>query len=107
MNVADVDINSLSEKEAMIAYQFWYAYNRPYPPALTWRELRAEGLEPKEWTTCGMAEIEESFDELVQWTLDEDGCVKPLTGDERSSWLDRKINAWTRKDIWQLEPSTT
>ena len=105
MNVADVDINSLSEKEAMIAYQFWYAYNRPYPPALTWRELRAEGLEPKEWTTCGMAEIEESFDECIGYTLDEDGLVVPLTGDERSSWLDRKINAWTRKDIWQLEPT--
>ena len=64
-----------------------------------------EGLEPKEWTTCGMAEIEESFDECIGYTLDEDGCVKPLTGDERSSWQDRLINKWTRKDIWKLEPT--
>ena len=102
MNIADVDINALSEKEAMIAYDFWYAYNRPYPPAMSWREYRAEGYEPVEYTHCGIAEIEESFDEIVQYTLDEDGFVVPLKGDERASWLDRKINSWTRTKEWKL-----
>ena len=105
LNIADVNINDLPERLAHQVYPFWQAYHRPYPPALTWRQLRAEGLEPKEWTTCGIAEIEESFDEIVQYTLDDDGCITALKGDERASWLERRINAWSRKDIWQLEPS--
>ena len=102
MNIADVDINALSEKEAMIAYDFWYAYNRPYPEALTWREYRAMGYEPIEWTKVGMEEIEESYDECIGYTLDEDGFVVPLQADERADWLQRRINSWTRTKEWKL-----
>ena len=98
MNLADLPASEVTPQH----FPFWNAYNRPYPPALTWRELRAEGFTPKEWTTCGMAEIEESYDELVQWRIDEDGCAKPLTGDERSTWQDRLINSWTRRKEWKL-----
>ena len=102
MNLKNLDISSLSEKEQAQLYPFYHAYNREYPPALTWRELRAEGFTPVEHTTCGISEIEESYDELIQYHIDEDGLVKPLTGDERASWLDRKINSWTRRKEWSL-----
>ena len=102
MNVADIDINSLPETLAHQMYPFWQAYNRPYPPALTWRQLRAEGFTPKEWTTCGMAEIEESYDECIGYRLDEDGFVTPINGDERATWKDRLINKWTRRREWAI-----
>ena len=98
MNLADLPISEVTPQ----IHPFYQAYHRPYPEALTWREYRAMGYEPIEKTTCGMAEIVESYDELIQWTIDEDGLVKPLTGDERASWLDRKINAWTRRKEWKL-----
>ena len=100
MNLSTLDISTLTEKEQAQLYPFYHAHTRPHPPALTWRQLRAEGLMPVDHTTCGIAEIEESFDELVSWTLDEDGCVVPLTGAARATWLDRKINAWSRKKEW-------
>ena len=101
-DLSTIDISTLSEKEQAQLYPFHHAWSRPYPPALTWRQLRAEGLTPIEHTQCGIDEIEESFDELIQWTLDEDGMVVPLKGNDRASWLDRKINAWTRRDVWSL-----
>ena len=105
MDLTDFLIDCLPERYRFQLYPFYQAYNRPYPPALTWRELRAEGFEPVEWTKVGLAEIEESFDEIVQYTLDDDGNVVPLEGtQERAGWLERRINAWTRKDVWELEP---
>ena len=105
-NIADIpNIDSLPEKLAMQLHPFWIAYHRPYPPAVTWRQMKAEGYEPIEHTTCGISEIEESFDELIQWTLDDDGFVVPIDGNpERATWQDRLINKWTRKKIWKLEP---
>ena len=102
MNLADIDINSLPERERHQMYPFWQAYHRPYPKSRTWRELRAEGYEPIDRTSVGLEEIEETFDEIAQWTIDEDGFVTPLKGDERASWLDRRINSWTRKREWKL-----
>ena len=46
--------------------------------------------------------VTDPFVELVQYTLDEDGCVVPLRGDERADWVSRRINAWTRKREWTL-----
>ena len=100
LNFADLDINTLPETQAMQAYPFWQAYHREYPPALTWRQLRQEGLLPIEHETVSLADIEEGFDELIQWTLDEDGCVVPLSGEERRDWVSRKINSWTRRREW-------
>ena len=80
---------------------FWLAYNKPYPPALTWRELRAEGFTPIEHTTCGIQEIEESWDELIQYRVDSDGNITTDPGD-RASWQDRLINKWSRKREWSI-----
>ena len=102
MNLAAIDINTLSEKEAMQLYPFWFAYNRAYPEAMTWREYRKAGFEPVEKTTVGLEEIEESYDECIGYTLDSDGFVVPISGDERATWQDRLINKWTRRKEWRL-----
>ena len=104
MDLKNVDINSLSEKEAMILYDFWNAYNREYPPALTWRQLRDEGFTPKEYTHCGITEIEESLDELdtlSSFHINDEGVVCPGESD-RESWIDRRINKWSRTKIWKI-----
>ena len=98
MNLADLPITEVTPQ----IHPFYQAYHRPYPEALTWREYRNLGYEPIERTKVGLAEIEESFDELIQYTIDEDGFVVPLQGDERSDWLSRRINAWSRKKEWTL-----
>ena len=99
MDLKTVDLSTLSEVEQMQLYPFFDAYNRKYPPAMTWRDCVAEGLTKREWTTCGMDEIQESMDEIEVMStfhLDDDGMVVPGDGD-RATWLDRKINAWTRR----------
>ena len=79
-------------------YDIHQAYNRPHPPAMTWRQCREAGLTPKDYTGCGMIEILESLDEidtLSSFHLNDDGEVVP--GEcERASWLDRRINQWSR-----------
>ena len=88
----------------MMLYPFYDAYNRKYPPAMTWRDCRAEGLEPKEYTGCGLVEIQESMDEietLSSFHIAEDGTVQPGEG-ERASWMDRRINQWSRKKVWSI-----
>ena len=102
MDLKTVDLTTLTETEQMQLYPFYHAYHRPYPPAMTWQQMRKDGYEPIDHQKCGLAEIEESFDELVSWTLDDDGCVVPLKGQDRASWLDRKINGWTRRDVWSI-----
>ena len=102
MDLKTIDLSTLTEVETMQLYQFWYAYNREYPEAMTWREYRADGFQPVEWTSVGMDEIEESFDELIQYHIDEDGFVKPLPAGDRANWKDRLINKWTRRDEWTL-----
>ena len=99
MNLTELNPATLSTQEQMQLAPFYHSWCRPYPPALTWRQLRQEGLEPREWTTCGLTEIEEGMDELFVMStfhLDDDGMVVPGDG-ERATWLDRKINAWTRR----------
>ena len=71
---------------------------------MTWRELRAEGFLPIEHTTCGIDEIEETMDEIditSAFHIDDDGNVVSGVGD-RATWLDRKINAWTRTKHWSI-----
>ena len=99
MDLKTVDLSTLSQVEQMQLYPFYDAYNRKYPPAMTWRDCVSEGLTRREWTTCGLTEIEEGMDELFVMStfhLDDDGMVVPGDGD-RATWLDRKINAWTRR----------
>ncbi len=50
MDLKNIDLSQLSEQEQMVLYPFYDAYNRKYPPAMTWRDCRAEGLEPKVYT---------------------------------------------------------
>ena len=98
MNIADLPASEVTP----VHFPFWNAYHRPYPEALTWREYRAMGYDPIERTSVGLEEIEESFDECIGYTLDEEGFVVPLNGDERATWLDRRINSWTRRREWKL-----
>ena len=104
MDLKDIDLSTLSEREIIQLHAFHQAYNRPYPPSMTWRDCRAEGLEPKEYTHCGLVEIQESMDELEvlsSFHLSEDGTV--MAGESpRASWMDRKINAWSRREVWSL-----
>ena len=104
MDLKNIDLSELSLVEQMKLYEFYDAYNRPYPPSMTWRDCRAEGLEPKEYTHCGLVEIQESMDELdalSSFHLSEDGTV--MAGESpRASWMDRKINAWSRREVWSL-----
>ena len=104
MNLKDLDLSQLSEQEQMQLYPFWYAYHRPSPPAMTWRDCVKEGLEKKEYTKCGIVEITESLDELdtlSSFHLNDDGEVVP--GEvERCSWQDRLINKWTRREVWSI-----
>ena len=101
MDLSTLDISTLSEREQAQLYPFYHAYTRPYPPALSWRQLRADGFTPVDRTKCGIAEIEESFDEICGYRIDEEGLVVPISpDDERATWMDRKINAWSRKKEW-------
>ena len=99
MDLKTVDLTTLTTQEQMQLYPFFDAYNRKYPPAMTWRDCVNEGLTRREWTTVGLDEIQESLDELDMLStfhVDESGMVVPGVGD-RATWLDRKINAWTRR----------
>jgi hypothetical protein len=104
MDLKNIDLSELSLVEQMKLYEFYDAYNRPYPPAMTWRDCVKEGLEKKEYTHCGLVEIQESMDELEvlsSFHLSEDGTV--MAGESpRASWMDRKINAWSRREEWSL-----
>ena len=104
MDLKNIDLSTLTEVEQMQLYPFFDAYNRKYPPAMTWRDCRAEGLEPKEYTKCGLIEIQESMDELEtlsSFHIAEDGTVQPGEG-ERASWMDRRINQWSRREVWSI-----
>jgi len=99
-----MDLSQLSEREMMQLQAFHQAYNRPYPPMMTWRDCVAEGLEKKEYTGCGLVEIEESLDELdtlSSFHLNDEGEVVPGEG-ERCSWQDRLINKWSRRKEWSI-----
>ena len=61
MDLKNIDLSTLTEREMIQLQAFHQAYNRPYPPAMTWRDCRAEGLEPKEYTGCGLVEIQEIY----------------------------------------------
>ena len=101
-NIADLDINNVPVHLAMQAYPFWYAYNRPYPEPIN---FKADGYEPIEHQTVGLDDLLEGYDELIQYTLDENGNAIPLPADKpRSTWQDRLINKWTRKKVWKLAP---
>ena len=67
-------------------------------------ELAKSGLEKKEYTKCGIVEIQESMDELdtlSSFHLSEDGTVVAGEG-ERATWQDRLINKWTRREVWSI-----
>ena len=99
MNLTQLNSAALTTQERMQLAPFQMAYTMPYPEALTWRQLRAEGLEPREWAGCGLQEIQEGMDEIdlmSSFHLDEDGMVVPGEG-ERASWQDRLINKWSRR----------
>ena len=104
MDLKNINLSELTEQEQMVLYPFYDAYNRKYPPAMTWRDCRAEGLEPKEYTKCGIVEITESLDELdtlSSFHLNDDGEVVPGEA-ERCSWMSRRINQWSRRDVWSI-----
>ena len=99
MNLNTIDPTILTQQEQMQLAPFYHSYTRPYPPAMTWRDCRAEGLEPREWTKAGLEEIQEGMDEIFvmsSFHLDDDGMVVPGDGD-RASWQDRLINKWSRR----------
>ena len=99
MNLTQLDPTTLTQHEQMQLAPFYHSWNRPYPPAMTWRECVAEGLTRREWTSCGLDEIQEGTDELFvmsSFHLDEDGMVVPGEGD-RADWMQRRINAWSRR----------
>ena len=104
MDLTTLSIDTLTEREMIQLQAFHQAYSRPYPPAMTWRDCRAEGLDPKEYTKCGLVEIQESMDELdtlSSFHLSEDGTVVSGEG-ERASWQDRLINKWSRREVWSI-----
>ena len=104
MDLKNIDLSELSLVEQMKLYEFYDAYNRPYPPAMTWRDCVKEGLEKKEYTKCGIVEIQESMDELdtlSSFHIAEDGTVQSGEG-ERCSWIERRINQWSRKSVWSI-----
>ena len=105
MNLSELNTAQLTEREQMMLYPFYDAYNREYPPAMTWQQCRKEGLTPKEYQSCGIDDIESSLDEidvLASYTIDEDGCVVARQETNGTTWKDRMINKWTRRDEWSL-----
>jgi hypothetical protein len=88
----------LTEEEMIQLYDIHQAYNRPHPPAMSWRECREAGLEPRDFARCGMVEIQESLDEIdvmSSFHLSEEGTV--MSGEApRASWVERRINRWSR-----------
>ena len=104
MDLKTVDLSTLSDVEQMQLYPFFDAYNRKYPPAMSWRDCRSEGLLPVEYTHCGLTEIEESLDELdtlSTFHLNESGEVVAGSGD-RADWQERLINKVTRREVWSI-----
>ena len=96
-----MDLNKLklTEREMIQLYDIQQAYERKRPPAMTWRECRESGLEPRDFARCGMVEIQETMDEIdvmSSFHLSEEGTVVAGEG-ERASWLERRINQWSRK----------
>ena len=94
----------LTEREQIQLYDIHQAYERKRPPAMSWRDCREAGLEPREFVRCGLVEIQETMDEietLSSFHLNEEGEVVPGEG-ERASWLDRRINSWSRKKEWKI-----
>ena len=78
---------------------FYHSWNRPYPPALTWRQLRAEGLEIREWTSVGLDEIQEGMDEIEMMStfhINAEGEIEAGEGD-RATWMQRRIDQWSRR----------
>ena len=105
MNLSELNTAQLTEREQMMLYPFYDAYNRKYPPAMTWRDCRKEGLTPKEYQSCGLDDIESSLDELdalASYTIDEDGFVVAKEESNTTSWQDRLINKWSRKSVWSI-----
>ena len=105
MNLSELDTAQLTEREQMQLYPFYDAYNRKYPPAMTWRDCRKEGLTPKEYQSCGLDDIESSLDELdvlASYTIDENGLVVAKVESNAITWQDRMINKWKRRDEWTL-----
>ena len=101
-----MDLNKLNvTKEEMIQlYDIHQAYNRPHPPAVSWRDCVRAGLEPREFVRCGLVEIQETMDEIEvmsSFHLSEDGTVMAGEG-ERASWQTRLINKWSRKKEWKI-----
>ena len=104
MNLKELDLSQLSELDQMRLYSFHNAYSRAYPTMMSWRDCRNLGLEPKEYTHCGLTEIEESLDELdtlSTFHLNESGEVVAGVGD-RADWQERLINKWSRKKEWSI-----
>ena len=107
MDLNNFLIECLPERYQYQLYPFYQAYNRPYPEPLTWRQYRDLGYEPIEHQSCGMDEIEESWEEMIQYRIDENGNITSSIGTgDTPTWLDRKIHSWTRRKVWKLEPRT-
>ena len=101
MNLATLDTSTLTEFEQMHLAPFHLAYTRPYPPAVTWRELRSEGFMPIEHETCGLEGILEGMDEWdlsLTFHVDADGNARG--GDvDRPDWQTRRIHQWQRAHL--------
>ena len=101
MNLKDFPTSTLSQQEQIHLAPFYLAYNRPYPPAVTWRELRSEGFMPIEHETVGLEGILEGIDEQsieFSYRLDSDGNV--VTGSfDRPDWVARRIHQWQRPHL--------
>ena len=99
MHIADIDMSTKSPEFQMVAAPFVMAYTRPYPPAVTWQELRKDGFTKIEHASCGLADIVSGLDEIDvvgYFHLDKDGNVRG--GDvERDDWVTRRIHQWSRK----------
>ena len=101
MNLAELNTGKFDSATQAKLAPFYLAYTRPYPPAVTWRELRAEGFMPIEHQTCSLDDVMEGLDEQTlefSYRLDDDGNV--ISGaTDRPDWQTRRIHQWQRAHL--------
>ncbi len=94
-----IDIKNLTEEEQMKLQEIHAAYTRTYPPAMNWRDYERDGFDRVDYTKCGLNEIQEGMDEIEVMStfhLNDEGVVVPGEG-TRASWIERRINRWSRR----------
>ena len=105
MDLNEIDLDTLTDKERMQLAAFHRCYNT-HTPALTWRQLKAEGLERIEKAKCGLTEVEEglkdmnifssfTFMEDTDTVTDGEGRAFEMKDDpDQMNWLERRKAQW-------------